>query len=97
MIEVDEGLNTHNVIRKIVVFILSATKFWKISKSLVHNNGFQFFLQNSNLIFKSKLLRNILQVTRVIKNNWKEFTIINGKKKTGFFTVVGKMKKASII
>ena len=63
MIEVDDGLNTHCVIRKINGFILFAAnwRFLKILEDLkkpclVYNNGFEFFMQNSNLIFKSKLL-----------------------------------------
>ena len=41
---------------------------------------FEFFLQNSNLIFKSKLLTNFIKKNiagNKAKNNWKGFTIIN--------------------
>ena len=60
-----------------------------ISKSLVHNNGFELFLQNSNFIFKSKLLTNFFKKNiagnKAYKNNWNGFTIINGEKGWFFY------------
>ena len=67
LIEVDNGLNMRGTIRKIDIFYTFCRKF-TISKNfggsrkaLFITMDLNFFLQNSNLIFKSKLYTNFFK------------------------------------